>query len=122
MGNETERAGNPGSTVVFIPADTIGRGDDELGSNLMINFIYHLGKADPLPDVIVMMNAGVKLVVGGSEVLDELKVLEGKGVKILACGTCLNFFKLEGKHMVGRVSNMAEITDTLLNASRVITV
>jgi selenium metabolism protein YedF len=122
MGNNARSTEDHDSTVVFIRGDAIGRGDEELGSNLMVNFIYHLGKADSFPDVIVLMNAGVKLVVEGSEVLDELHELEGKGVAILACGTCLRYFHLEEKQEVGITSNMPEIVKTLTGASRIITV
>lgn len=108
--------------VVFIRSDTIGRGDDELGFNLMMNFTHHLGEVEPAPSIVVLMNSGVKLVVEGSEVLENLERLEREGVTILACGTCLNFFKLKERQRVGKVSNMAEITGALLNASKVITV
>ncbi|MBI4830373.1 MAG: sulfurtransferase-like selenium metabolism protein YedF [Candidatus Lindowbacteria bacterium] len=110
------------ATVVFIRAETIGRGDDELGLNLMMNFIHHLCKTDPAPNIIIVMNAGIKLVVEGSEVLEDLRELESKGTRILACGTCLNFFKVKEKQKVGVASNMAEITKTLLEAAKVITI
>ncbi len=114
---------NPAAgTVVFIRSDTVGRGDDELGANLMINFLHHLSETDDSPSFIVMMNAGVKLVAGGSEVLDSLEQLEKKGTTILACGTCLSFFGIEEKQMVGKASNMPEIITTLLDASKVVTI
>ena len=108
--------------VVFIRSDVIGSGDDELGRNLMLNHLHYLGQTEPLPDALIMMNAGVKLVVEGAEVLESLEDLEKKGATILACGTCLNFFKVADKQKVGKPSNMAEITATLLNAAKVITV
>ncbi len=120
-GSQESREESKG-TVIFIRSDRIGRGDEELGFNLMMNFTYHLGEVKPAPNVVVMMNSGVKLVVEGSEVLENLERLEKKGVTILACGTCLDFFKLKERQRVGKVSNMAEITGALLNASKVITV
>ena len=119
---ETRSRKNLEETVLFICSDGIGRGDDELGSNLMLNFLHHLSEAERVPDHLVMMNAGVKLVTEGSEVIDSLKQLEEKGTKILACGTCLNFFGIQDKQRVGTASNMPEITNTLLGASNVITV
>ena len=46
------------------------------------------------PDLwcVVMLNAGVKLAVAGSEVLAGLQDLEQSGVRLLVCGTCLNLF------------------------------
>ena len=120
--NPRAESENRGKTVVFIRSDTVGRGDDELGSNLMLNFMYHLSETDPAPDAIIMMNAGVKLVAEDSEVLDSLRRLGKKGTRILACGTCLNFFELKERQKVGAASNMAEITETLLDASNVTTI
>ncbi|NQU07708.1 MAG: DsrE family protein, partial [Candidatus Abyssubacteria bacterium] len=60
--------------------------------------------------------------VEGSEVLDSLEQLEKKGTAILACGTCLSFFGIKEKQMVGKASNMPEIITTLLDASKVVTI
>lgn len=108
--------------ALFIRSDAIGRGDDELGVNLMVNFAHYVTKTEPTPKCIIFMNAGVRLVVEGSDVLDDLGQLEANGVSILACGTCLNYFGLENKLQVGKKSNMAEITKALFEASKVITV
>ncbi len=110
------------TTVVLIRSDCIGRGDDELGANLMMNHLHQLSKADRTPDVIILMNAGVKLVIEGSQVLEDFEELEKKGATILACGTCLNFFNIADKQKVGKASNMVEITNTLLSAGNVITI
>ncbi len=120
QGGRRAESASGGGIAVFIRSDSIGRGDDELGRNLMLNFMHYLSEADPVPDFVILMNAGVKLVVEGSEVLDDLRQLEDKGVTILACGTCLNFFEIKDRQKVGKTSNMAEITSTLLNASKVI--
>jgi hypothetical protein len=48
--------------------------------------------------------------------------LASSGTKILACGTCLNFFNLKEKLKVGTASNMVEITNMLLNAAKVVTI
>jgi len=108
--------------AVFLRSDVIGQGDNELGATLMMSFLHHLSEIGSAPEFIVLMNAGVKLVVEGSEVLDSLQRLEERGTTILACGTCLQFFRIDDKQKVGRPSNMPEITKTLLDASKVITV
>ena len=43
---------------------------------------------------IFFLNSGVKLAVEGSPVLDDLRALSERGVTILACGTCLEFYRL----------------------------
>jgi intracellular sulfur oxidation DsrE/DsrF family protein len=70
--------------------------------------------------VIVFFNAGVKLVAADSPVLEDLQALAGRGVQILACGTCLGYFELKEKVAVGEVSNMYTIAETMLGAGKVV--
>ena len=105
--------------VLLIASDTLGRGDDHLGSRLMQSFLHSLGALTSRPETIVFMNNGVKLVTGDSLVLEDLRRLEAQGVELLACGTCLAYFKID-KIAVGQISNMHTIADTLLRASKVV--
>ncbi|HRS83901.1 MAG TPA: DsrE family protein, partial [Smithellaceae bacterium] len=73
------------------------------------------------PDVMIFYNTGVKLTVQGSEVLDDLKGLESLGVKMLVCGTCLNYFEVKDQLGVGVVSNMYDILETMSKAGRLLT-
>lgn len=109
-----------GPLVLTIPSDTMGRGDDELGQILIRGFFHALGQTNPRPDTIIFFNSGVKLVISGSPVLEDLQTLCGQGVEILACGTCLGHFGLKDKLAVGEVSNMYTIVETLLRAGKVI--
>jgi len=106
--------------VLVIASEVMGRGEEELGRVLMSAFLHTLGEVSPKPRRIIFFNTGVRLVVEGSEVLEDLRALEGQGVEILVCGTCLNYFGLTDKVGVGRVSNMYEIAETLLSAERVV--
>jgi hypothetical protein len=72
------------------------------------------------PSRLILINSGVRLASEGSEVLDTLKKLSEEGTEILACGTCLDFYRLKGKLSVGTVSNMYDITQSLLEADRLI--
>jgi hypothetical protein len=74
----------------------------------------------PRPKTLLFMNGGVKLVAEGSELLDALRELEADGAELLACGTCLDFFKLKEKLRAGKVSNMFEIASRLVAADRVV--
>lgn len=110
-----------GSLVLLVPSQFFGRGDDPvLGEILMRGFLHTLGEVQPLPDVIVFLNSGVKLTVEGSPVLEDLRALQTQGIEILACGTCLGHFGLKEKLAVGQVSNMYTIAETLLGAGRVV--
>ena len=109
-----------GPLVLVIPDDSMGRGDHELGQILIRGFFHTLGEVEPLPDTIIFFNSGVKLVVDGSPVLEDLQDLRGRGVEILACGTCLGHYDLKDKVAVGEVSNMYTIAETMLGAGKVI--
>ncbi len=74
------------------------------------------------PDVMIFFNTGVKLCVKGSDVVDDLKHLQETGIKILVCGTCLNFFGLMNDLEAGMISNMYDISETLLSAGKIVTV
>ncbi len=109
-----------GPTVFVISSDAMGRGNDELGMILMKAFIHTAIELEPRPDVMIFYNTGVRLAAEGSDVLDDLKSLEEKGVKILVCGTCVNFFELTGKVAAGIVSNMYDIAGTMSTAGRIV--
>jgi selenium metabolism protein YedF len=109
-------------TVVLINAEQMGRGDDALGARLLGNFLRTLASVEGKPEAIVFYNAAVKLLAQGSASLDALKQLDEAGVELLACVTCLEHFQLTEKMAVGQVSNMREIAQRTMAASKVVTV
>jgi selenium metabolism protein YedF len=110
-----------GSLVLIVPSEFMGRGDEELGNILIRGFFHTLGEVEPLPDTVIFVNSGVKLVVEGSLVLEDLHALCEQGAEILACGTCLGHYNLKEKLAVGEVSNMYTIAETMLGAGKVVT-
>ncbi len=109
-------------TVVVVNADGMGRGDDGLGAKLLGSFLRTLAAADEKPDAIVFYNAAVRLLAPASSSLDALHALDEAGVDLLACVTCLEFYALTDKLAVGTVSNMREIVQRTMAATKVITV
>ena len=109
-----------GPSVFVIASNVMGYGNDELGAILMKAFLHTAIDLDQRPDVMIFYNTGVKLAAADSDVIDDLKAIEEKGVKILVCGTCVNFFNLTGKIGAGTISNMYDIAGTLSTAGRVI--
>ena len=101
-------------STVFISSDRIGSGDDELGALLMRGFIKTLLEAPSLPERIILMNGGVRLAVEGSSSLERRADLAALGDDLMACGTCLDFYRIKDKLAVGRISNMFEISGLLL--------
>lgn len=108
------------NTVVVIDSLHMGKGDAELGRILMKGFIYTLSEMEELPKTILFYNEGVKLAIDGTESLQDLKSLEERGVEILSCGTCLNFYGITEKLRVGSVTNMYTILERQMKATRVI--
>ena len=106
--------------VVFIAGDTVGTGDDKLGSILMEGFINTLAEQETAPDAILLMNAGVRLAIEGSPVLQALGKLTDKGSEVLVCGTCLDFLDLKTRLALGTVSNMYDMQRIMLEAPSVI--
>ena len=110
---EDEKESSLKDMTIGISSDTMGSGDEKLGSILMKSFIYTVSETEPYPSTIVFYNGGVKLTVEGSEVLDDLINLEKAGVEIISCGTCLDFLGLKDKLKVGTISNMYTIYEQL---------
>ncbi|MGY0394485.1 sulfurtransferase-like selenium metabolism protein YedF [Fusobacterium sp. SYSU M8D902] len=108
------------NTVVVIDSLHMGKGDPELGRILMKGFIYTLSEMEELPKTVLFYNEGVKLVVEGAESLQDIKVLEERGVEILSCGTCLNFYGITESLGVGSITNMYTILERQMKATRVI--
>jgi len=102
--------------ALLIASDRIGRGSDELGSKLLLAFIYTLTELEKKPGVIILMQSGVRLATEEPQAIENLKKLTDSGTDIILCGTCLDYFGLKEKVAVGRVSNMYEIAEILLTA------
>jgi len=102
-----------GCQVYLITQDTLGHGSPELGAVLIKAFMTTLLEVKPLPVTILLLNAGVKLAAQGSPVLDQLTSLASRGVTILSCGTCLDYYQLKNKLAVGEITNMYTIVETI---------
>jgi selenium metabolism protein YedF len=107
-------------TTVLITAETLGKGDDELGGKLMFNFLGTLPELGAKLWRIVLVNGGVKLACEGHPCLEKLEALAASGVSVLVCGTCLGFFGLMEKKKVGETTNMLDVVTSLDVAGKVI--
>jgi selenium metabolism protein YedF len=110
------------SYVVIYAKDRLGEGSDELGHALVGAMLHSIKAVETLPMKIIFMNSGINLVTKGSLVLPQLKDLEAKGVEIITCGTCLDYFGKMDELEIGRVSNMHEIMESMLAVGKVINV
>jgi selenium metabolism protein YedF len=106
--------------VYLITSDRIGSHDPELGARLMSTFFLKLIQAKRLPSHILLMERGVRLLLPESPCLDAIKVLEGRGVKVPACQTCLDYYDIRDKIASGTISNMPDIIEIMQQAGKVI--
>jgi intracellular sulfur oxidation DsrE/DsrF family protein len=108
-------------TVIIVTQKGMGKGPEDLQLTLMGKYLELLNQQTDLPAVICFYTEGVRLVVEGSPVLTELKVLEKKGVRLVVCSTCLNYFSLAEKVKIGIVGGMGDILEAQWKAGKVIT-
>jgi selenium metabolism protein YedF len=109
-----------GPVVVAVGSAEMGNGDPRLGRILMKSFLYSLTQLEELPQTVLFFNGGVRMTTEGSESLEDLKALESQGVEILSCGTCLDFYGLKDKLLVGGITNMYVIAQTMAGAGNVV--
>ena len=109
------------ATVILIARDGMGEAPVELRHKLLKSYLTLLLQNEMLPRAICFYGAGVHLVTEGSPVVEELKALEGRGVQLIACSTCANFFGLADQVKVGVVGGMGDILEAQWKADKVIT-
>ncbi|WP_421920761.1 sulfurtransferase-like selenium metabolism protein YedF [Marinifilum sp.] len=108
------------NTLIQLTQNGMGNGSEELGLKLATNYFKLLDAENRLPKIIVFYNAGVKLICENSPALEALQKLENRGVRMLACKTCLDFFKLSDKIKIGSVGSMPDIITLQADADKVI--
>ena len=118
--NITAHLNTPLPYMVVIKSLHMGQGEEALGTLLMKSYVNVLPELDYLPQVICLYNEGVKLAIEGSPVLESLQKLESKGVKIIVCGTCTEYYKVSGQLKVGSISNMYHIASLLSTMPKVV--
>lgn len=98
----------------------MGTGDEALALQLVTNYLKLINEENELPKFMAFYNGGVKLICNGSPALEIIKTIEKKGVKLIACKTCLNHFNLMDKLEVGMAGTMIDIMELQRIADKVI--
>lgn len=117
---EDKKENDKKTFTIVVANDKLGQGSEELGKALMKSYMFALSETDIIPDNLVFLNGGVKLVIEGSEVLESIEKLKGRGVNIQSCGTCLDFYKIKDKVKVGEITNMYAIIEMMNNSDKTI--
>ena len=97
MIGSAELKANSASTVVLINNSGMGSAEEPLRQKLLGVYLTMLQENGFYPGAICFYAEGVKMVVEGSPVLDQLKALEAKGVRLIICITCLQYYGLTQK-------------------------
>lgn len=109
------------NTLILVSSDSFGQGSRELGEVLMENFFTVLKQNEALPKVIFLINSGVQLLTENNLVSMQLQELSHSGVEILACKTCLDYYKLTDDLKIGKISTMKQLVE-LASTMKVITI
>lgn len=105
--------------TIVVGSDKLGAGSDDLGTALMKSYLFALSEAEVIPDNLLFLNGGVKLVIEDSLALESIKKLNERGVNIQSCGLCLDFYGIKEKLAVGEITNMYAIVE-MMNKSNTI--
>lgn len=108
-------------TVLLITREGIGSADVGLQQKVMDIYLRLLLESARLPAAICFYTDGVRLVVDGSPLLERLKEVERRGVRLIVCSTCLNAFNLTDRVQVGIIGGMPDIIEAQARAGKVIT-
>lgn len=110
------------NSVVLVMSYGMGKADEKLQLTLMEKYLELLLHGGELPSALCFYTDGVKLVCEGSPVLEKLRELESKKVRLIVCSTCLSYFGLQEKISVGIVGGMGDILEAQGKAEKVITI
>jgi hypothetical protein len=108
-------------TVLMITHYGMGNAEPELMLKVLGTYLRLVDENNVLPAAICFYTDGVRLAVTGSPVLDTLRSLESKGVRLILCSTCLTYFNLTDQVQVGIVGGMPDIIEAQRMAAKVIT-
>jgi intracellular sulfur oxidation DsrE/DsrF family protein len=110
------------STAILLTSNGMSNAEKELSATLLSNYLKLLCDEDLLPNAILFYGEGVKTVVENSPFIDALANLEKKGVNLIVCKTCLNFYGLIDKVQIGKIGTMTDIIHYQWNVNKVITI
>lgn len=94
------------NSIILVNSQFLGNGNDTLGEGLLETFFTLLKQNETLPEAIFFVNSGVYALTERSLASLHIKELSRKGVKILACKTCVDFYEIGGDLTAGEISSM----------------
>lgn len=110
----------PEDRIVLLSCEKIGQGEEKLGEILMYSFLNALKEQDHKPTHVICYHSGVKLLKVGSETSVILSELIQRGIQLIACGTCVDYYGLKESIIEVKLSNMFDILELLSRSGRII--
>ncbi len=107
-------------TVLLFTRNGLGQAPEDLQQGLAMKFLSLLEQSGQLPAKILFYTSGVKLACQGSPALEQLRVMEAKGVELVLCKTCLDYFHLADRVAVGIIGGMPDIIEAMQKAGKVV--
>lgn len=108
------------NTTIIINQYGMGEAPKELRTLLLYNYLNNLIIKEAYPVSICFYAEGVKLLAEQEQIAEQLNILETKGVKIIACKTCLTYYSIENKLKAGKTATMPDIIEEQIQAEKVI--
>lgn len=108
------------NTILLFSREGIGSADKPLQHDLLGKYLRLLLEKGLLPTALCFYTEGVRLVIEGSPFLERLAQLEARGVRLIVCATCLNYYGLLDQVQVGTIGSMDDILTAQLQADKVI--
>ncbi len=105
--------------LMVVASDQLGK-EEELGRILMKGFFETMKVTKEAPQTIFFLNAGVQLTTVNDETVPVLKEIEGMGVEIFSCGTCLKYYGLEERLKVGYRGTTNNIIDGMTDRAKTV--
>ncbi len=107
-------------TVLVFTRFGMGEAPAELQQRLAVKFLSLLDDAKMHPAKVLFYTEGVKLACLGSPVLDQLRAFQARGVELILCQTCLDYYGLREQVAVGIVGGMSDMIDAMQKADKVL--
>ncbi|MDR0267322.1 DsrE family protein [Paenibacillus sp.] len=97
--------------VIFLTTDSMGNGERELGTQILETFFTLLKQREQLPAAIFCANRGVFALTEQSLVSVHLQEIADKGVPVLACATCVDYYDVRDQLTSGEISSMGQFME-----------
>lgn len=105
---------------ILITNDKLGDEDKTLGEILMGEYFEALNEYDEIPRTILFLNSGVRVFSENSKVLEHLKMLHSKGVKLLINDTSLDYYNMRKDVTFGEIVSMYDMIVTMKKSKKLI--